>query len=82
MFKERPELIENIILNFRHGLSIRAFTDYYKEYNFEPIVKEVFLTRPIYKTRFNISAMKIPNIPFLREFTAFGCEYLLRKKKS
>lgn len=82
IFKERPELIENIILNSQIGLSIRAFTKYYDKYNFEPIVKELFLTRPIYKIKFKISATKIPNIPFLREFTAFGCEYLLRKKAS
>jgi len=80
LFNERPELIENVILNYANGLTIRAFKKYYMEFHFVPVVKEVHLIRPIYKIRFHLNPIKIPNIPLIREFMAFGCEYLLQKK--
>ena len=79
LFNERPELIENVILNFKVGLSIRAFEKYYRKFHFQPVVKELFLSRPIYRTRYNVSIRRLPNIPFLREFISFGCESLLQK---
>jgi len=79
LFHERPELIENIILNFKVGLSIHAFEKYYRKFHFRPVVKELFLSRPIYRTRYNVSIRRLPNIPFLREFISFGCESLLQK---
>jgi SAM-dependent methyltransferase len=76
VLNERQNLIESIISNYDNGLTIRSFERYLKMYNFTPIVKDLFLFRPIYKTRFNVSQKKFPNIPFIREFIAFGCEYL------
>lgn len=78
--REDPALIESIILNYRQGLSIRSFERYCRQYGFQAVVKELFLFRPVYKTRFNLNPVKIPNIPLLRELLAFGCEYLLQKR--
>jgi SAM-dependent methyltransferase len=80
-FKERSRLVESVMLNYNVGLTIRDFEKYYSQFNFLPIRKELFLFRPIYKLRFNISPRKIPNVPFIREFIAFGCEYLLKNNE-
>ena len=80
LFNERPELIENIVLNYKTGLTIGSFKKFYLKFNFIPVVKEVFFIRPVYRTRYHLAPIKIPNIPLLREFMAFGCEYLLQKK--
>lgn len=81
IFKERSRLIESIIINYKVGLTIRSFEKYYSKFNFQPLKKELFIFRPIYKIRFNISPRKIPNVPLIREFIAFGCEYLLEKNE-
>ena len=80
IFNERPNLIDVIVLNYKMGLSIRAFNKYCSRFKFEPVVKELYFLRPIYKIRFNVNPKKFPNIPFLREVFAFGCEYLLKKE--
>ena len=80
ILKEHPDRINNIIIHmYNIGLSINAFEKYYKSYNFKPKVKELFLSRPVYKVRFGARIIKVPNIPFFREIFAFGCEYLLVK---
>ncbi len=79
MLNERPKMIEEIILNYRVGLTIGAFERYYSAFNFHPVVKELFLVRPTYKLRFDLAPKRIPNIWGIREFAALGCEYLLRK---
>lgn len=76
---EKPKRIEEILLNFKIGLSIRAFEKYYRKYNLVPVVKDLFLSRPIFKVRYKIKTVRFPNVPVLREFFGFGCEYLLRK---
>jgi 2-polyprenyl-3-methyl-5-hydroxy-6-metoxy-1,4-benzoquinol methylase len=78
-FKEQTGQIEAVIVNYRVGLTVKAFEKYYSMFNFKPIVKELFLIRPIYKVRFDLSSKKIPDIPFFREIFATGCEYLLKK---
>jgi len=80
IFKEKNILIERVILNYKDGLSIRAFENYYSKFNLIPVVKELYIFRPIYKIRFKVSPIKVPNIPLVREFIAFGCEYLLQVK--
>lgn len=77
---ERPQLIEHIISNARIGLSVGAFEKYCSQFSFSPIVKELFLVRPIHKTRFGITPRRTPNVPFLREFITLGYECLLQKK--
>ena len=79
LFDEKTELIEGIILNYRIGLTIGAFEKLYSQHQFKSVVRELFLFRPVFKIRFNITPRKFPNIPLLREFFAFGCEYLLQK---
>jgi len=79
---EKPKLIEDIIKNFKDGLSIRAFEKYYSRHGLQPVVKELFLFRPVFRVRFNLNPKKVPNIPLLREVIAFGCEYLLQKPHS
>jgi SAM-dependent methyltransferase len=80
VLNENPARIKGVINNYKIGLSINAFEKYFKEYGFSPIVKDLFLLRPIYKIRFGVNAVKVPNIPLFRELFAFGCEYLLIKK--
>jgi SAM-dependent methyltransferase len=79
LFHEHKYIVDNAILNFKIGLSIRQFEKYYAAFNFVPTKKELFLFRPIYKIRFNINPLRFPNIPLLREFFAFGCECILKK---
>lgn len=79
VFRERPGIIDRIVLNYHIGLSIQSFEKYYSMFNFEPLLKELFLFRPIYKIRYGLKPIKIPSIPLIREFIAFGCECLLKK---
>ena len=79
MFDEKSEFTESILLNYRIGLTISAFNKFYSQSHFKAMVKDLFLFRPIFKIRFNITPRKFPNILLLREFFAFGCEYLLQK---
>jgi 2-polyprenyl-3-methyl-5-hydroxy-6-metoxy-1,4-benzoquinol methylase len=79
IFKENSKLIEAVIDNYRIGLTIKTFEKISRKFNFYPVQKDLFLFRPIYKIRFNVSPIKIPNIPFIREFLAFGYECLLQK---
>ena len=79
LFDEKTELMEGIILNYRIGLTIGVFEKLYSQHQFKSVVRELFLFRPVFKIRFNITPRKFPNIHLLREFFAFGCEYLLQK---
>jgi len=79
IFNEKTVIIDSAIRNYRDGLTISAFEKYYSQFNFRPVVKELYLFRPIYKMRYNLSPRRFPNIPLLREFMAFGCECLLQK---
>jgi SAM-dependent methyltransferase len=77
--KERPEFVESVVENYRIGLSIRSFERYCSLFNLEPVAQSLFLVRPIYQTRFALTPRRAPNIPFVREVIALGCECLLRK---
>ncbi|MFH1008584.1 MAG: class I SAM-dependent methyltransferase [Candidatus Latescibacterota bacterium] len=79
IFREKPALVEHVILNYRIGLSIRSFEKHCSMFNFRPVVKELFLLRPIYKTRFGIAARRVPHVPFVCKWIALGCECLSRK---
>lgn len=78
--KESDELINHVIENYKIGLSINKFEYFFKKYSFEIVQRDLFLFRPIYKIRFGVNPLKVPNIFALREFIAFGCECLLKKK--
>lgn len=77
---ESDKLIKHVITNYKIGLTISKFEKLSGKYNFEPVIKDFFLFRPIYKIRFGVNTIKIPDIPVVREFLAFGCESLLKKK--
>jgi 2-polyprenyl-3-methyl-5-hydroxy-6-metoxy-1,4-benzoquinol methylase len=79
--KENKALIDDVVTNYKIGLTINAFEQHYKAHNFFAVIKELFIFRPIYQQRFNLSPLKMINLPILREFLAFGCEYLLKKKQ-
>lgn len=79
IFKESPAITKQVILNSKVGLTIRKFEQYYRQFDFKPVVKDLFLFRPVYGIRFKTKTRRFPNIPFMREFLALGCECLLQK---
>ena len=81
VFRERPEVIQAVIQNYKIGLTIHSFNKFFRKSGFRLVKRDLFLSRPIYKIRFGVPALKIPNIPILREFLASGCECLLFKVK-
>jgi len=78
--KEDPLLIEEVISNYRSGLTLKEFEKLCTRYGFEIRVKELFFSRPVFKTRFGWPIIRFPAFPFIREFLASGCECLLQKK--
>ncbi len=80
IFGESDKLIDHIIENYYIGLSINTFEKLVERYSFQFVKRDLFLFRPIYKLRFGLKQLKVPNIPLIREFIAFGCECLLKKK--
>ncbi len=81
MLGEDRNFLDSVRRNFRHGLSIRKFEKIFQAQGFQPVLKEVYLLRPIFKFRLSTPIIRLPNITFLREFFATGCEYLLMKPK-
>jgi SAM-dependent methyltransferase len=79
MAGEHPHIVECAIANFRDGLSIRRFESLCREHGFRMEVKELFLFRPVYRTRMGIKPRRLPDVPLLREFLVLGCECLLRR---
>ena len=79
-FNESKKLINHVIDNYKIGLSVNKFEYFFNKYSFNVVQMDLFLSRPIYKIRFGVNQVKVPNIPMLREFFAFGCESLLKKK--
>lgn len=80
MFNEYPNFVEHVEANYSTGIKINQFEKLCRKYNFRYIIKDYYLFRPIYKFRFGLPTLKIPGIPLLREFFAFGCECLLKKQ--
>jgi SAM-dependent methyltransferase len=77
---EYPHIAESAALNFRNGLSIRTFERLVRSNGFDPVVRALFLFRPVYALRFGIPARRSWNVPILREFWTLGCECLLRRR--
>lgn len=80
LFNEREEFYSNMLQNYREGISISQFETYTRNYKFQFLVKELFIIRPIYKTRFGLEPHHFPDIPIIREVCSFGCECLLQFK--
>ncbi len=79
VMKENTDYIEEIKLHFNTGCTIKEFERQSLKRNMFPVKKEFYLFRPIYAIRFGLPTIKLPNIPFLREYVSFGCETLLKK---
>jgi len=79
LMREESDYVEEIKLHFSTGCTIKEFERQSIKRNMFPIKKEFFLFRPIYALRFGLPTIKLPNIPFLREYISFGCETLLKK---
>lgn len=78
-FGEHPHMVDAAILNYKTGLSIRAFEKQCSAAGFRFIIKELFWVRPVYRVRFGIRPARIVGVPWLREFMTLGCECLLMK---
>jgi len=77
---EEKVIIESVIENYKLGLTIRKFRHLYSGCGFKPVLGELFLFRPVFQIRLGIKPRRFPGLPVLREFFAFGCEYLLIKQ--
>lgn len=80
LFKEYPNFVEHIKLNYGTGITINLFEKLSKKYNFVPVRKSLYLFRPIYRYRFGLPTIPFINIPVIREFFSFGCESILQKR--
>ncbi|OGU62678.1 MAG: hypothetical protein A2V66_04305 [Ignavibacteria bacterium RBG_13_36_8] len=78
---ENPGYADHLQLHFKTGISIYRFKKFLQKYGFIAIKKQFFIFRPIYKLRYGLPIIKIPNIWILREFICFGCESLLTKQQ-
>jgi SAM-dependent methyltransferase len=78
---EQPHIIESAIVNYHIGLSIRRFEALCITNGFTPQVKELFLFRPVYRTRMGIKPRRLPDLPLIREFLTLGCECLLKRTR-
>lgn len=79
-FRERPSLIQNIVLNHHIGLSCSSFRKLYQAHDLMPIIEELFIVRPIYRIRFGLTPRKLPDVPIVREILATSCECLLQRR--
>jgi 2-polyprenyl-3-methyl-5-hydroxy-6-metoxy-1,4-benzoquinol methylase len=80
LFGEAPGYADEIKLHYSTGCTIHRFEFLCLLKRFISIKKDLFLFRPIYAQRFGLPTVKLPSIPFLREYISFGCETLLQKK--
>jgi SAM-dependent methyltransferase len=78
---EHRHIVEGAIAHFRGGLSIGRFEALCAAYDFEMKIKELFLIRPVFRTRMGLKPVRLPDIPGIREFLVFGCECLLKKSR-
>ncbi len=78
-FGEYPHIVDHAIANYRNGLSIFDFEKYCALFRLRSVRKDLFISRPVYQTRFGIKPRRMADVPLLREFLTFGCECLLQK---
>lgn len=77
---EKEDYVDEIKLHYSTGMAINKFEKLCKQFSFEPIIKDLFLFRPIYAFRFGLPTIKLPNIPVVKEAITFGYETLLISK--
>jgi len=64
-------------------LTIKKFTEFISKSGFEIVDEQYFLIRPVYKYKFGLKSIKIPNflkINLFKEILASEASYLLKKK--
>ncbi|MCX7876247.1 MAG: class I SAM-dependent methyltransferase [Melioribacteraceae bacterium] len=79
-FNENSDYVQEIKLHYSTGMAINKFENLCIQFSFEPLIKDLFLFRPVYSFRFGLPTIKLPNIPILREVITFGYETLLISK--
>jgi len=77
---EKEDYIDEIKYNYFTGMGIRKFEQFIKKYKYKILQKDLFLFRPIYRGRFGLPTIKLPNAPLIREFVTFGYEIFLTKE--
>ncbi len=74
--KEHRHQIESIIGHGRYGLTVAALERLCRAQGFRPVVRELFLVRPIHRLRFGLRPLRAPDFPVVREWLATGYEAL------
>lgn len=77
--KEHGHQIESILGHGRHGLTIAAFERLCRAQGFRPVVRELFLVRPIHRMRLGLRPLRAPDLPVVREWLATGYEALWQR---
>ncbi|MCR4438227.1 MAG: methyltransferase domain-containing protein [bacterium] len=70
--------VNSIVTNRRLGLSIAHCERLCRATGFRLVRRELFIVRPIYRTRFGLRPLRLANIPVVREVVAMGYEALWR----
>jgi len=65
--------IEEVIHNKYNAVNMTAFENMCQNMGFKIIDKNYYLSRPIFKLRYNL-----PTVRAFNHFTTFGCEYLMQ----
>lgn len=78
--KEYGYVIDEVLHNFRIGLSVHRFEGYCLQYGFDFLLRELYIVRPIFQQRFGWQPKRMPNLALAREVLATGCECLLIKR--
>jgi SAM-dependent methyltransferase len=78
-FGEHRHIVEGAVANRRDGLSIARFEALCASHGFEIAIKELYILRPVFRTRMGMRPLRLPDLPGIREFLALGCECLLRR---
>lgn len=83
LFGEQEKRIEDLIEIKQTGISIERFDKILRQEEYQLIKKQLFLTNPIYKYKFNLKVRKqnrlVGSIPFFRNFVSTCVYYLIRK---
>lgn len=82
VFGESNGFVNHLKKNYSTGMVINKFESYLDKLQFESIIKDLYLLRPIYTQRYGTKVRKLPNIPLIREFITFGYEGLFRKREA
>ena len=71
--KDKSHKIEEVIRNKYNAVNMTAFENMCQNMGFKIIDKNYYLSRPIFKLRYNL-----PTVRAFNRITTFGCEYLLQ----